>query len=247
MSRRLKDKDYIRGEELVEQRKFQYVHMIWHPFLDLPVPCDNPRDVNQCPYWDECENDAGRGTLHAGVGACSQHNRSFEKVAGALQMAHLIAQALDITPWEALLLAVRRAAAWSAFYQYKLSQVTNDDDLRLGGSAYDWVLASERANNYLVRWSKLAIDAGVARMMIERVQNEGSRLATIINQAISESEFDNVTELQFRKALRKVLEEMSSNEAVAEMPALDRLSASEPYVDPEDRWKDDKRWYGGKE
>lgn len=224
-----------------------YHHLVWHPFLDMPVVCDEKQDCNLCPYYAKCGNYAGQGTLHSGVGVCYIHKNKDEHSKAALQMAHLIAQALDITPWEALLLAVRRAAAWSAFYQYKLSQVTDDDDLRLGGSAYDWVLASERANNYLVRWSKLAIDAGVARMMVERVQNEGSRLATIINQAISESEFDSVTELQFRKALRKVLEEMSSQEAVAEMPALDRLSASEPYVDPEDRWKDDKRWYGGKE
>lgn len=237
-------------EELIEsevQQRLRFKHhMVWHPFLDMPVACYEKQDSNPCPYYEKCGKYAGQGTLHPGVGACYIHNSKREQKIGALQMAHLIAQSLDITPWEALLLAVRRAAAWSAFYQYKLSQVTDDDDLRPGGAAFDWVLASERANNYLVRWSKLAIDAGVARMMVERVRNEGSRLATIINKSISESNFDSVTELEFRKVLRKVLEEMSSKEAVAEMPELERLSATDPYVDPDDRWKDGKRWYGGK-
>lgn len=236
-------------ENLANQRKRQFVHMVWHPFLDMPVVCDTKEDSNYCPKWEKCNNHAGYRTLHPGVGACYIHDSKREQKAGAIVMAHKIAEALDITPWDALLLAVRRAAAWAAFYQTKLSEVDSDDDLRPGGLAYDWVLASERTNGYLVKWSKLCIDAGISRMMVEQAQTQGAEIATILNQAITASGMDSITEMQLRKALREVLESMASKSAISQMPETKQLSASEPYVDPDDRWNDypDKRWYGGKE
>jgi hypothetical protein len=129
-------------------------------------------------------------------------------------MAHAIARPLDISPWEALLLAVRRAAAWGAFYESKLAEVTNDDDLRPGGSAHDWVKAAERVNDKLARYSKMAVDAGVAAMLVTQARVEGEQVARALNRALAETNLDAETEARIRAALRRALVELESDSAV---------------------------------
>ena len=120
---------------------------------------------------------------------------------------HLIAKQLDISPWEALLLAVRRAATWAAFYEHKLSEVEGDDDdsLRPGGAHYDWVVASERVNGQMARYAKMAVDAGVAAMLVQQAKNEGATIARIFNQALGEAALDDESERRVRAALRRAL------------------------------------------
>lgn len=125
-------------------------------------------------------------------------------------VAHKIAQALEISPWEALLLAVRRCAGWAAFYETKLGEVENDDDLRPGGAAYQWVEAAERVNDKLARWSKMAVDAGVARIMVERAQLEGAQIARALNVALAEAGLDEGAEQRVREALRRALTAMET-------------------------------------
>lgn len=125
-------------------------------------------------------------------------------------MAHMIARALDISPWEALLLAVRRAATWAAFYEHKLSKVDSEDDdaLRPGGSAYDWVLAAERVNDKMARYAKMAVDAGVAAMMVQRAKNEGEQIARVLNMALGAADLTEEQERKIRSALRTALLEL---------------------------------------
>jgi hypothetical protein len=122
-------------------------------------------------------------------------------------MAHLIAQALDISPWEALLLAVRRAAAWSAFYEMKLAEVPDNDDdaLRPGGTAYEWVLAAERTTQAMARYAKMAVDAGVAAMLVQQARNEGTQIAQVFNEALGSVDLTNDQEIALRSALRRAL------------------------------------------
>lgn len=143
-------------------------------------------------------------------------------------MAHKIAQVLEISPWEALLLAVKRAAAWAAFYESKLAEVEDDDDLRPNGSAYHWVESAERVNEKLARWSKMAVDAGVQKILIERAQTEGALIAQVMNAAIAGANLDEETERRLRAALRQAL--LSQESAmIAETPT----SSGEEDVDLE--------------
>lgn len=120
-------------------------------------------------------------------------------------MAHRIAEVLDVSPWDALLLAVKRCAAWAAFYESKLAEVTDDEDLRPNGQAYAWVEAAERVNDKLARWSKMAVDAGVQKIMVERAQTEGAYIARVLNHALAEAALDDETETRIREALRRAL------------------------------------------
>lgn len=184
---------------------------------DTPL-CTGGSDFRPCRRW------AGFRTLHPGIGACMSHERTRkEKAVGAWTMAHLIAQALDISPWEALLLAVRRAAAWSAFYEMKLSRVEDDDALRPGGEAWEWVQASERTTQAMARYAKMAVDAGVAAMLVTQARNEGTQIAQILNAALGAVELSIEQETAIRAALRSALMKLET-QAVEE----GKIVAGEP-------------------
>lgn len=121
-------------------------------------------------------------------------------------MAHEIARELDITPWEALLLCVRRAAGWSAFYTSKLAAVTDDEELKPGGEAWAWVQGSREATAALSRFSKLAVDAGVAAMLVRQAQDQGTAIASVFNSALEAVDMPAELEAALRSALRVALE-----------------------------------------
>lgn len=186
------------------------------PVLGIPEPVARGPSVQRClggPDWSPCTRWAGEGTVHPGVGKCRSHEGVKERAAGAWMMAHVIAKALDISPWEALLLAVKRAAAWSAFYEMKLSQVEagDDDALRPGGAAYDWVLAAERVTDKMARYAKMAVDAGVAAAMVAQARNEGETIARVLNSALGAAELDAEQETKIRQALRAALLELDAS------------------------------------
>lgn len=120
-------------------------------------------------------------------------------------VAHRIAQVMEISPWEALLLPVRRAAAWAAFYDSKMSEANDDGDLAPGGDLYEWVLAAERVNEKLARWSKMAVDAGVQAMLVQQAQTEGMRIARVLNNALAMAGIGGDTEVLLREALARAL------------------------------------------
>lgn len=141
-------------------------------------------------------------------------------------MAHLIARQLDISPWEALLLTVKRAAAWSQFYETKLAGCVDDDELRPGGTHYDWVQAYERVTDKLARYSKMAVDAGVAAIMVQQARSEGETIARVLNQAIGAAGLSEEQETALRQALRAALLEVSEE-------AQDRASLTAGTEEPD--------------
>lgn len=120
-------------------------------------------------------------------------------------VAHRISVVQEISPWDALLLAVKRAAAWAAFYDVKLGEVENDDDLAPHGAAYHWVEAAERANEKLARWSKMAVDAGVQAIMVQQAQTDGAFIAQVLNTALASVALGDELEARMRTALRQAL------------------------------------------
>jgi hypothetical protein len=125
-------------------------------------------------------------------------------------VAHAIARIEDISPWEALLLAVKRAAAWAAFYDTKLGEAPDDDSLRPDGSHHDWVKAAERVNDKLARYSKMAVDAGVAQLLVTQARTQGEEIVRVMNTAIGNASLDEDTEMRLRTALQAALMSMAS-------------------------------------
>jgi len=115
---------------------------------------------------------AGRGTGHPGAGPCRRHEARRAAGTGAWIVAHAFARALEITPWEGLLWAVKIAAGRLSFCEAKLATARDDADLQPGGVLYDWVKTAELWHEKLARVSKLAIDAGVAERLVRQIELE---------------------------------------------------------------------------
>lgn len=133
-------------------------------------------------------------------------------------MAHAFGAELDITPWEALLKAVRIAAGKVAYVEWVIGTATNDLELEgrltrsedgilvhpdtgelLGAGALRdltfWVKQSELWHERLAKTAKMAIDAGVARWQIERAEADANALVRVLN-AVIESMIGEITEDQ---------------------------------------------------
>lgn len=161
-----------------------------------------------------CKRDAGQATGHPGIGDCNIHGgntRAGYAKAGMI-MGKTLASQLDITPWEALLGTVRSSAGMAAWYQSKLAEVDPDDVEAVlpGGVAYGFVQGLERMNMATARYSKMAIDAGVAKVLVERVQAQAAQLMPLIAGVLGELEnsLDEETMARVRGALRRGLLEL---------------------------------------
>jgi len=175
-----------------------------------------------------CERPAGRGTEHPGIGKCFVHERSSgSRAEGAWLVAHVIAVELDVDPMHGLLIAVRRAAAWSGFYHKKMGEARSDDDLAPGGSHRHWVEDAERSTAALARYSQMAVSAGIAAMLVQRAQVEGEQIAQALNQAIGAVGLDVELESRLRSALRDALSAMDSP-TPQPVPAIEAGPASTP-------------------
>ncbi len=187
----------------------------WDEELGIPIPVTRREAVSFCGAMirrtgELCGMPAGASTAHQGVGACWRHDTQVERAAGAWTVAHAIARIEDISPWEALLLAVKRAAAWAAFYDTKLGEATHDDQLAPDGSHHHWVKAAERVNDKLARYSKMAVDAGVAQLLVTQARADGEELARIVNTAIGNAGLDAAAEARLRSALRDAIMAMEA-------------------------------------
>lgn len=119
----------------------------------------------------------------------------------------------DVTPWQALLTAVRRWAGMAAFYDSKIAQVEHDDDLRPGGAAWDWVRGSERAHLNAAKMAKMAIDAGVAERVVQQLELEGQAIATVLLRTLTALGLSGEQEELARQVMRRELLALESNSA----------------------------------
>lgn len=174
-------------------------------------------------------------------------------------MGHAFGAELDTTPWEGLLRAVRIAAGKSAYCEWVLSKASHDLELEgrfgqseegtllhpdtgepLGGGQLRnlswWVAKSELWHDRLARTSKMAIDAGVAKWQIERMEAEANSLARVLN-AVLEGMADEITEAQstrMRQLMRNellALDQESNSRVIAVTSGADSRVVDSTYQD----------------
>lgn len=145
-----------------------------------------------CPHWEQpystlpavrCERQAGRGTAHEGVGLCSLHGGHYGrgKNEGAVLMAMLFADEMNVTPWEALLSQVRLLANQVRWLRVRVENAEREfgvDAIKPGGEGWDWVCLLESRGDRLAKVSKMAIDAGVAERLVRQVELEADHMVT---------------------------------------------------------------------
>lgn len=200
------------------------------PLSLCPALITEGRDVGK-----PCHSPAGTRTWHEGVGNCARHrgNSGRSRAEGAWMMAHGFAKELNVSPWEALLMAVRIAAGKVMFSQEMIASAVHNLELEgrvvrgetagngipilldpdtgepLGvGKFRDlsfWVTQVDRWHERLMRCSKLAIDSGVAEQLVRNQTLEVQLMARAIEAGIQAAELTSSQELAVRNAMRKEL------------------------------------------
>jgi len=101
-------------------------------------------------------------------------------------MAYDVARELNISPWDALLLSVRRAAGRVAWVDQQLENATRveDGDEGAGREVARWLSESRKERTLLARTAKAAVDAGVAERFVRHVEMEGRVVAEVIGRVL---------------------------------------------------------------
>ncbi len=133
-------------------------------------------------------------------------------------MAHGFAKALDVTPWEALLTAVKIAAGRVAFIEAKLSTATEDTQLMGDGDMAWWVRQAEIWHDRMAKVAKMAIDAGVAERMVRQVELEAEMMMLATTRTFTELGLDESTR---ERALGIMARELLALEASGTVDALE--------------------------
>lgn len=118
-----------------------------------------------------------------GLGYCLQHsNTAAEEL---WSEAVDIARELNISPWDALLKAVRVAAARAAWVDAQLAEAVRRNDGEPGAAEVkSWLKESRDERLIMSRVAKAALDAGVAERLVRNVELEGEIVAEVIGRVL---------------------------------------------------------------
>jgi hypothetical protein len=151
-------------------------------------------------------------------------------------MAHAYAAQLNVSPWDALLLAVRIAAGKVAYTEQVLAEATDDRELDgrwardengilvdptsgepLGVGAFRdrswWVAKNEYWTRELAKTAKMAIDAGVAERMVEAQVLQVQLIARPIEKVLQVLGLSPEQEMLARSTMRKELQSIEAEQA----------------------------------
>lgn len=132
----------------------------------------------------KCKKQKGWGTDHLGNGRCKLHGGSTangEKSA-AKEAATIMGEMLDVEPHEALLTCVRIAAGEVAYCSTQIGDLEKATESTMFGEKLNvWIEVRQGAVAQLAKYSKMALDAGVAERQIQLAERYGEMLATLIS------------------------------------------------------------------
>lgn len=113
----------------------------------------------------------------------------------------------DITPWDALLMSVRIAAARVRWVDDQLEQEIQRQDGDMNQpNIRKWLMESRNERRVLARTSDTAIRAGVAQRMLRQVELEGRLVAEALTTALDTLELTQEQRTQaFEAAHMKLL------------------------------------------
>lgn len=139
-----------------------------------------------------------------------------------------------ITPWDALLLEVRRSAYRCLWLDQKLDdQISRERQLEHESTEQDrvaqavevrkWVETSRRERLHLARVAKAAIDAGLSERYVRSIEIEAKLIARVIERSLGVLELTEGQKREVALELRAALQDISvelqeRHAAVAALP-----------------------------
>jgi len=147
-----------------------------------------------------CKKVAGFGTDHVGRGRCKFHGGSTpnHQKSAALEEAKIMGEEMDVDPLDALLWCVRIAAGEIAYCSAQIAQLEQPTVSTMFGPKLNmWIETRQVAVNQLAKYSKMALDAGVAERQVQMAERFGEMLAELIGAILGDLD---LTPGQKRKA-----------------------------------------------
>lgn len=147
---------------------------------DDTTRCGRPKSDGRPCGWP-----AGSFTNHEGYGPCAAHGGTRKRVARAWDWAMMMADEMNVDPWDALLLSVR--LAWKRVLEVEenlLRAKRASDGKDEAGPVLRWMNLSRKERALAARMAKAAIDAGVAERMVRQVELEGQLLSYALAAAL---------------------------------------------------------------
>jgi hypothetical protein len=146
-----------------------------------------------------CKRGAGWGTSHPGYGRCKNHGGSLPNgiKAAAAEAARefavgMLGAEVDLSPTDAMLLAVKLASGQVAYYRLSLAAEADAP-----GALID---AYERAVERQARISKMALDAGVNERLVRIAERAAEQIALAAEEALKAMEASPDQRRQFASA-----------------------------------------------
>jgi hypothetical protein len=139
----------------------------------------------------KCKKQKGWGTNHLGSGRCKLHggNTSSGEASAAKEAALIMGEALDIEPHEALITCVRIAAGEVAYCSREIAGLEKATEPTAFGAVLNiWIKTRQVAMAQLAKYSKMALDAGVAERQVQLAERYGEMLATLISGILGDLE-----------------------------------------------------------
>jgi hypothetical protein len=142
-----------------------------------------------------CELRAGFGTDHFGDGPCKYHGGQLPVVRRKIERERMLRDlpmlggAIEVDPIQALLQAVYRAAGICAWLRLKVEDLP---DATPGGDVAVYVRLEAEWLDRMAKWSKMALDAGVAERAIQIAERTGQRIAAALDEAVEPLDLDPV-------------------------------------------------------
>lgn len=190
------------------------------------------------PAGAPCERPAGWGTVHPGIGYCKLHGGSVpEQIKQAAlteafnYVMEMMGPAIDVDPMEALLWCVRIAAGEVAYATMKINLLESGEELvrpeenthRTAwgdkGESFEetklspvqlhiWIQARHHALDRLARYSKMALDAGVAERQVRLAESAGDELAVAIRHILDNLLLTAEQEKRAPEIVREAMEKL---------------------------------------
>ena len=142
-----------------------------------------------------CRRPAGHGTEHSGIGRCKLHGGSTpaQSERARRELAHrelaLLGGSIAIEPTDALLECVHRAAGQATWLRLKVESLEPDALVCVGAhgdpALHTWARMEHEALDRLARWSKMALDAGVAERSVQIAERTAQLIAVALDEALA--------------------------------------------------------------
>jgi hypothetical protein len=178
-----------------------------------------------------CTRPAGWGTPHPGVGACKLHGGSTpnHQINAAPQLAVVMGAPLDIEPHDALLWCIRVTAGEANYCSAMVAQLEDDqavgkpvlsrdwvgsgengsgggsEQRELAPALNIWIVARRDAVERLARYSKMALDAGVAERQVRVAERYGEQIAQLLSGVIADLELTDAQQQRAPEIVRRRL------------------------------------------